>query len=144
MRSIMVKKMIIVLIILFGTSLYFGVFDFFNLRKNKVLILNKVENLDITIFFVSGQDSLLVFNNNKQLLHYLPNWYGQDHLLVKKNRLEFKHHPVRFKMEHWKKIHYSLKISKLEEKLVLDWNLKTLWESNSGIDTILITEPLIQ
>ena len=124
------------------TTLGFGVWDYFNFRKNSLEIVFEPKKVDIPddliIKFISGRDTLVVFSNNKITTKSIPDWYGKDHIILSLNGKLFFHSHKTFKFKSYLKTKYKLNVKKIsKDKWIINWKVKTLYSSNSGIDFIL-------
>lgn len=146
----MIKKLkikhLISLIFFFGIIaiiIFTPILDRFNLRKNKVYIDIESKNPkldDLEVYFY-GDDTIYLLKNNEVLESELPDWYGQDRVIVQYGQQKFIHSFGDYKFESFHKTKYRLKIKDYSnDKVLLIWSVKTRWYGNNGVDTLDLSD----
>ncbi len=135
----MKNKKSILLLILFIITIYFimsylSFFDRINLINNTILIESNIseEELDQFKLFFWGEDTIYYELSKKKKYFTTPDWYGKDHLILKKDSFELRIGFNDYKFSSWHKVSCVIFITKKEKEINVDWRLSTKWNSNRG------------
>lgn len=137
------KKIIIsiVCLVVCYFSIYFtGILDRLNLRKNNVNIekCDPIIQNDLEVNFVSNFDTLIIMKNNHiYFSEILVDWYGKDHVIVKRRNKFALITYGEFKRNSWEKVKVNIRIkSDSSNHLIVQSALNTIYRNISRTDTL--------
>ncbi|MDR1679611.1 MAG: hypothetical protein LBR81_07530 [Prevotellaceae bacterium] len=133
------KNILLVLLLIFCTAIYyFGFFDRINLINNTILVksnLSREELEQFELFFGrEGGDTIQYKLSEKKSFFNTPDWYGKDHLILKKDTFEMHIRFKNYKFSSWHKVSGVIFIieKEKEKEININWYLSTKWYRNIG------------